>query len=858
MIVFKLNGEEKTYSGDPQTSLLRYLRDEVGLISIKDGCSGQGACGACLLEMNGKATLSCLTPMKKVDQAEINTIEGFDPELKKLLGQAFIEKGAVQCGFCSPGFLSRAKILLQENPDPTRNEVIKALKFNLCRCTGYVKIVDAILYAAARLKGETEPLSPQKGNIGTSLLKYQSYEKAIGEAEFIDDMKIEGLLHGALKFSEHPRAKVIKINIAPAENFPGVVRVFTSKDIPGKRTNGLIKDDWPLMIHEGETTRYIGDVLAGVVAETPAIAREAAELIQVDYEELVPLTDMLQAEESDIKIHEDGNLLSCTKIKRGGDTNALLQSSAHVVKATYQTQSVEHGFLETEAAIAQPWQERGIKLFTQSQGLYEDRSIVSKILGIPKTEVDVTLVPCGGAFGGKEDLTVQGHAALFAFHLRKPVKVRLDRAESLRMHPKRHPLKMEYTLGCDQNGKLTALKADIIGDTGAYASVGDSVMSRAAGHAAGGYHLPAVDIVAKAVYTNNIPCGAMRGFGVNQVTFAIEAAVDELCEKGGFDPWQFRYDNALENGLMTTTGQILKKGTGLKETLLAVKEEFEGAEYAGIAVGIKNIGFGNGITDESEVTIDIISDTEIILHHGWTEMGQGIDTVAIQIFCEETGINTPQIIRIGHSTTAESVGGATTASRGTYLLGNSIIEAVTELKEDLKSHSLAELSGKSYRGRWACDWTHKPGTSEEVISHVAYSFASQVVILNSKGAVKKVVAAHDIGKAINPILLEGQIEGGVMMGLGYALSERLPLENGRLTTTKFRQLGIPRVHQSPEIVTKIIEVPDPYGPYGAKGIGEIGLVPTAAATANAYYQFDKKRRYKLPLDPFESSREEHK
>lgn len=853
MIVFKLNGEQKTYSGDNKISLLRYLRDEEGLISVKDGCTGQGACGACLLEMNGKATLACLIPMKKVDQAEIITIEGFDPELKKLLGQAFVEKGAVQCGFCSPGFLSRTRILLQDNPDPTRDEIIKALKLNLCRCTGYVKIVDAILYAAAKLKGDIHPPLSQKGNIGTSLLKYQAYEKAIGEAEYIDDIKIEGMLHGALKFSDHPRAKIIKIDIRQAANFPGVIQVFTSKDIPGERTNGLIKDDWPLMLKEGETTRYIGDVLAGVVAENPRIAREAAKLINVAYEELEPLTDVLLAEKSDIRIHETGNRLSLTKIQRGKDIEAELRSSAHVVKATYQTQSVEHGFLETEAAIAQPWKEQGIKLFTQSQGIYEDRSIISKILGIPKKEVDVTLVPCGGAFGGKEDLTVQGHAALYAFHLQKPVKVRLDRAESLRMHPKRHPLRMTYTLGCDEKGKLTALKADILGDTGAYASVGDSVLSRAAGHAAGGYHLPAVDVVARAVYTNNIPCGAMRGFGVNQVTFAIESAVDELCEIGGFDRWQFRYDNAIENGSMTTTGQILKKGTGLKETLLAVKEEFQNAKYAGIAVGIKNIGFGNGVTDESEVKIEIISDAEILLHHGWTEMGQGIDTVAIQVFCEETGIQTPEIVQIGHSTTSESIGGATTASRGTYLLGNSIIEAVKELKEDLKTHTLADLTGKTYQGRWACDWTHRPGTSEEVIAHVAFSFASQVVILNTDGEVKTVVAAHDIGKAINPILLEGQIEGGVVMGLGYALSESLPLVNGRLTTTKYRKLGIPRVHQSPEIITKIIEVKDPYGPYGAKGIGEIGLVPTAAAVANAYFQFDKKRRYQLPLDTFERS-----
>ena len=846
MIGFTLNGEQRSYSGDGQRSLLSYLRQEEGLISLKDGCSGQGACGACLLELNGKPTLACRTKMEKVADGDIVTIEGFDPELKQFLAQTFVEAGAVQCGFCTPGFLARTRILLNQNASPSREEIKKALGLNLCRCTGYVKIIDAIEQAARRQNIAQEGRAPSSG-IGYSLHKIDAIQKAIGTSAFVADMKREGRLYGALKFSDHPRAVVHRIDLSAALEMPGVVRVFTADDIPGDRITGHLLDDWPLIVKEHETTRYIGDVLAGVVAETEELAREACERIQVEYEVLEPLTDPLMAENASILIHESGNLLNQTDIKRGDPIETVLAQSEYVVSATYQTQMVEHAFLETEAALAEPWNNGGIRVFLQSQGIYGDRDLIARILNLPKSSIDAQLVPAGGAFGGKEDLTVQGHAALFSYLLKKPVLVRLSRDESLRMHPKRHPFLMHYKLGADKGGKLTGLKAEIIGDTGAYASLGPSVLNRAAGHAGGGYYIPHVDVLSKALYTNNIPCGAMRGFGVNQVTFAIESAVDELCEKAGFDRWQFRYDNALREGLATTTGQILKGGVGLRKTLLAVQKDFQQARYAGMAIGIKNVGFGNGLVDESEVKIEIISEDRILLHHGWTEMGQGIDTVAVQIFCEETGLKTPEIVQVVHTTTADIIGGTTTASRGTYLLGNSIIEAVKPLKQDLGKHALKELVGRTYQGRWTCDWTNAPGEEGESVTHVAYSYATQVVILNEQGEIDKVIAAHDVGKAINPKLLEGQIEGAVVMGIGYAYSEHVPMENGRLKHTRLGKLGLLRARQVPEIDVRIIEEEDPFGPYGAKGIGEVGLVPTAGAAANALYQFDGKRRYRLPF-----------
>ncbi|HED06699.1 MAG TPA: selenium-dependent xanthine dehydrogenase, partial [Ignavibacteria bacterium] len=428
-----------------------------------------------------------------------------------------------------------------------------------------------------------------------------------------------------------------------------------------------------------------------------------------------------------------------------------------------------------------------------------------------------------------------------------PVKVLLNRDESILMHPKRHPIKMNYTLGCNKEGKLTVLKADILGDTGAYASVGMKVLERSAGHATGPYHIPNVDIVSRAVYTNNLPCGAMRGFGVNQVAFAVEGCIDDLCEQGGFDRWQFRYDNALTEGDLTSTGQIINRGSGIRKTLEAVKDIFNGAKYAGIACGIKNTGIGNGMADEGKVTIEIVSPSKVTLHHGWTEMGQGVNTMAVQFLSHETGIP-PEIVEVKVDTSANASAGMTTASRATSIIGNSIANACLQLKEDLKSKSLEELAGKVYKGEWICNWTTKPGADvKEIITHYSYSYATQVVVLNDNGKIDTVYAAHDAGKIINPGLFEGQIEGSIHMGLGYAISEELELENSIPKSTKLRKMGILRAKETPKMVVIGIEVPDPHGPYGVKGVGEIGLVPTAAAVANAFYQYDGTRYFKLPI-----------
>jgi aldehyde oxidoreductase len=849
MIKFKLNGRNIKWTGDEELSLLNYLRNKERITSVKDGCSAQSACGACMVEINGEAKLSCVMPLKKLEGAEVITMEGIPEAVKKTLGRAFVAKGAVQCGFCTPGLIMRTKVLLKENPNPTRDEIAKAINLNLCRCTGYVKIIDAIELGLRGIREQKEiEYSDHSGKIGAAFPKYQAYETAVGERLFIKDMHFKGMLYGALRFSDYPKARVLEIDVEDAKSLPGVIRIFTAQDIPGERMVGLVYKDWPMMIAKGETTRYIGDVIAGVVAVDEDTARKAAKLIKIKYDVLKPVTDVFEALKDESTVQPDhSNLLANCKVQRGGDVQLAMKESAFTAKGKFETQRIEHAFLEPEAALALPDGHDELILYTQGQGIYVDRRQIAPMLGIDEENVRVILVPTGGGFGGKEDLTVQGHAALFAWLLKKPVMVALSRNESIIMHPKRHPVWMDIELGCDKNGLLTALYLRAHGDSGAYASVGTKVMERVAGHATGAYHFPVVDLESLTVYTNNIPSGAMRGFGANQVAFALESLIDELCEKGGFDRWQFRFDNALTEGKMTATGQILEGGVGVRDTLLAVKDEFYKAKYAGLACGIKNSGVGNGMPDYSDVIIEIVSHQHVIIWHGWTEMGQGVQNIAIQTLVQETGIN-PQIIDVRVDTLAGIPTGMTTSSRATALLGNAIIDASKAIKEDLKKSKLGELAGHRYTGRWICDWTTKPGAEvEKIITHFAYGYATQLVVLNEQGKIDTVYAAHDAGRILNPIQFEGQVEGGVHMGLGYALTEDLPMEGGFLKSTRLRDCGVLRAKETPRIVVLGVEKADPHGPYGAKGLGEIGLVPTAAAVANALYTYDKVRRYKLPL-----------
>jgi xanthine dehydrogenase molybdenum-binding subunit len=841
-----LNGQSIQVPAQSGTSLLDLLRDGCGLRSMKDGCAPEGSCGACTVIVDGRPVVSCAQPAERFEGRAVVTLEGLRPEVRAAWAGAFVNSGASQCGFCSPGIVMKAEGLLARNPLPSDTEVAQALAGNLCRCTGYVKIVEAVRSVAAARAGAPTDGRTDSGGVGQAAPRYEGEAQVLGDQLFVGDMTAPGMLHGAVRFSDHPRARVVRIDTAAAARVPGVVRIVTWRDVPGERRQGLISADWPVLVAEGEETRYVGDMLAFVAAETRAAARRAAVLIEVEYEVLPPITSPAAALAPGAPaLHPDGNLLS-RSVVRHGDVAGAMASAAHVAHGTFTTQRIEHAFLEPEAALAVPDGD-GLRLYSQGQGAWEDRRQVASLLALPETAVRVTQVATGGAFGGKEDLAAQGPAALLAHLTRRPVLVRFSRAESLRFHPKRHPMEIEASAACDRDGRLLAVRMQIVGDTGAYASLGAKVLERAAGHACGAYRVPAVDVEAQAVYTNNPPCGAMRGFGVPQVTFAIEGLLDELAERVGIDGWEMRWRNALESGDRFGTGQLLGPGVGIKRTLLAVRDAYRSAKFAGIACGAKNTGIGNGVVEHGRAIVAPQADGTVLLRHSWTEMGQGIHTALRQICATELGLP-PERIRVVVDTERELDTGETTASRATLLGGQAVVRAAQALRAELEQAQWSELVGREFAGDFTVDWTTEigPGVADPV-THIGYGWATQVVILDDDGRIARVVAAQDVGRAINPQILEGQIEGGVHMGLGYALSEEFAVDDGEPRRQTLKSLGIIPAAAMPAVETILIEEAQPEGPYGAKGAGEAVLVPTAAAVATALYAYDGVRRRSLPM-----------
>ena len=855
-ISFVLNGRPVSVRVEPERLLLDVLREELGIISPKSGCAPQAQCGCCTVLVDGRARLSCALQVSKVAGRNVTTAEGLSPELRRQIADCFVRAGGVQCGFCIPGIVMRAVALLEQNPQPTRVQIAKALSPHVCRCTGYVKIIDAIELLAGVRAGKRLPAADTSGRVGTRLDRYRAHELVLGDFRYVADIAVEGMLHAALRFSDHPRALVRAIEVGPALAVGGVQRVITAADVPGDRFVGLIEQDWPILVAVDEETRCVGDVLAVVVASDQRTAREAARHIGVEYEARPPITTPEDALAPGApEIHPGGNLLSRSVIRRG-DVEKTLAESAHVVERTFATQRVEHMYLEPEACVAIPQPvggERGerverLKVLSQGQGVFDDRRQIAAVLGWDPQRVHVELISNGGAFGGKEDLSVQAQTALAAALCGRPVKCALTREESFRLHPKRHPMNIYLRVGCDADGRLTALRARIIGDTGAYASVGGKVLERTAGHATGAYRVPNVDIESHAVYTNNPPSGAMRGFGVNQAAFAIEGCLDLLAEQAGIDGWEMRWRNALDVGDRFCTGQKLDKPFGLKRTLLAVKDAYRSARYAGIACGVKNVGLGNGVADEGKALLKVESADRVIIHTGFTEMGQGYFTVCVQIACEETGLP-PAVFHPTTDTSAELDCGQTTASRATVLGGLAVMQAARKLKRELDAGgALADLVGREFRGEYACTYTTPLDADvPDPRTHLTYGFATQVAILDDRGRLEKVIAAHDVGRVMNPTLLEGQIEGAIHMGLGYALTEELVVRDGVIESKDVRSLGVLRAHQMPEIEVIFIEEPDPETPYGARGVGEIGLVPTAPAVAGALAAFDGIHRTQLPM-----------
>ncbi|MEY2968770.1 MAG: hypothetical protein RIQ64_1397 [Actinomycetota bacterium] len=849
-VVFTVNGTPVEVSAR-HPHLLSALREELDITSPKDGCSPSGQCGCCTVLIDGKAVVSCQQPLTKVAGSSITTLEGFADEERSKFASAFAACGGLQCGFCIPGIVVRAKAQIDKKGAALEpSDMARHLGAHLCRCTGYVKILEAIDAVAKN----AIPTIESPGGIGSRGVKYEASELALGDRGYVDDIRLPGMLHAALHLTDHARADIISIDTSLAAAVPGVVAVYTADDIPGELRVGIIYKDWPVMIPSGGRTSYAGDVLAIVVANDRITAREAAALVRVEYAPLRPLTDAASAiDDTEVAVWgTNDNVLSTSTYVRG-DVDAALGSAAHVVSETFTTQRIEHAFLEPESTLADPSIRDGrrhVHVYSGGQGIWDDRNDIARVLGVDNDSVTVELVTNGGAFGGKEDMSNQAHAALAAWLLDRPVKCTLSREESLRMHAKRHPIEMTYEAGCDADGRLVALRVRAIGDSGAYASVGMKVLERMAGHASGPYEVPNIDVRAIAARTNNPVCGAFRGFGANQAQFAMEGVLDRLAERVGITGWEIRKRNVIKPGRVWGPGQVMDDGClGAEICLDAVKPVYDAAradgKAVGVGLGLKNSGLGNGFKEITRAVVRFDSSGDIEVRHGWTEMGQGINTVALQVAVEELGVD-PSRVRVIVDTTRELGLGQTTGSRGTLMGAGAVREACIAARDAGCTRDVDHV------GEYRVDWTNKlgePGVENPII-HSTFGYAAQVVIADREtGKIERILAAHDVGRAVNPTLCEGQIEGSVHMGLGYALTEDFPSDPDTAfpTNMTLRSLGILRAKDVPAIDVVLVESPQPNSPYGIKGVGEIGLVPTAGAVAAALYEVDGVRRNRLPM-----------
>ena len=905
-----INGEEHVTSENK--SILRYLRDDLHLTSVKDGCS-EGACGTCTVIVDDRAVKSCVLTTKLAVGHAITTIEGLSEEEREAFVYAFGTAGAVQCGFCIPGMVLAGAALIRRCPDPTSTQIAEAIRGNVCRCTGYKRIIVGIKKAAAVLRGE-EAIDPaieagESYGVGEQIFRTDVRAKVLGTGQYPDDLDerdFPGLTIASAVRSKYPRARVLSIDAEKARALPGVVGVLTAADVPVNQVGHLIYD-WDVMIAEGDITRCVGDALALVVAKDRKTLVRAKKLVKVEYEELTPVRNIDEAAAPDAPIiHESFNAFGNHVVLKNnicqqrhvtrGDAKAALAASAYTVTDTFVTPFTEHAFLEPECAVAAPYK-NGVKVWSTDQGAYDTRKECAHMLGwdAEPERVVVQTMFVGGGFGGKEDVSVQHLAALAAYKLNVPVKCFLTREESIAFHPKRHYMRGTFTLGCDEQGHFTGMDCEINFDTGAYASLCGPVLERACTHSVGPYKYQNTDIRGYGYYTNNPPAGAFRGFGVCQSEFALESLIDVLAEKVGIDPWQIRYINAIEPGAVLPNGQIADCSTALKETLEAVKDAYYAHPgRAGIACAMKNAGVGVGLPDKGRCNIRVENGVAVI-YAATSDIGQGCNTVFTQDVAEACGLPRRCIANGECSTENAPDSGTTSGSRQTVVTGEAVRGAAFLLRDAMLAYERGEEvpegqiraggDGKTFRFEDGREYTvpaeeltpgHARVASDPVAalaalegrefyyeyfeptdklgadvpnakSHICYGFATHVCILDDEGRPAEFYAAHDSGRVINPIAIQGQIEGGVLMGMGYALTEDFPLKDC-VPQAKYGELGLFRADAIPEIHAIYVERDEQLPvAYGGKGIGEIATIPAAPAVQNAYHAFDGKLRRELPM-----------
>ena len=863
MYTLNVNGTDYDVDVADDADLMLVLREKLNDKTVKDGCN-QGACGTCTVLVNGKAVRACTQKVKRLAGKQIVTLNGFTEREREIFGYSFAKTGGVQCGFCIPGMVVAGKGLIDTNNEPTRDEVKHSIRANMCRCTGYEQIEDAILLAADLIRDNAPvPEIPTKLAVGEDVFREDAIDKALGIGEYVDDIIMEGITYGRNLFSAHARAKILSIDTSEAEAMPGVIAIFTAKDIPGNQKIGHLYKDWPGMIAVGETTKYIGDTLAMVVAETREEADAAVAAVKVEYEVYEPITDSEEAMKPGMpQIHGEGfmkfgqywipenNVCAHEEIRRG-NVDEGFERSKYFAEASFDLPPQEHAFMETEAAIGVPDGD-GIFVISGGQGIYDEYHEVSEYLGLPMEKVRIRSALVGGGFGGKEDMSVQHQAALCAFLTQRPVKVLFTRQESFNYHPKRHAMKIHMRLGADENGIFQAMRARIISDTGAYASLGGPVLQRACTHAGGPYAYENMEVIGDAVYTNNPPAGAFRGFGVTQSAHVIECLVNDLADQMGLSGWEIRYRNAIRPGKSLPNGQIADESTGMLETLEAVKEDFEKYEadpevYVGIASAMKNAGVGVGLPDPGRCNVEII-DGKAHIRSSAAGIGQGLTTVLMQIVGDAAGLTRDQVVVDRPDTSFSPDAGTTTASRQTTFTGEAARLAGLMLAADLDSgKTLADLEGKIYKGEF--DYKTDPITSDKKhpVSHISYGYATQIFVINKDGEMIHAVAATDAGRVINPVTCRGQVVGGIAMGIGYGVTEDFPYKDG-VPQVKLAQLGIIKANQMPTIKSIFVDRHVEERSYGAKGVGEITCCLAAPAMQNAYFKKDGDFRTKLPLE----------
>jgi selenium-dependent xanthine dehydrogenase len=910
-ITLTVNGKIHTLPAKPGEMLAALLRERLNLTGTKIGCE-EAECGTCTVLIDGEPALSCVYPAARANGKDIVTVEGLAQNGKlHALQEAFIQHGAVQCGFCIPGQLMTSYALLKRNPNPSQEEIRYALKDTLCRCAGYPTIENSILAAAHSLK-TGEPIKPPKIQlsaekhqvIGQIVERPDAEDKVTGYAKFSDDLKFDRMLYAAAKRCGIPHGFLRKLDISKARELPGVVAVLTAEDIPGEHNHGLVIYDWPAIVGMNERVRYVGDSVAIVAAETQEIAEQAVRLIDAEFEPQPIISDPVQARQAGVPdLHKSGNLLKHIKVRKGNMEQGFAEADV-VMEHVFHTAITEHAFLEPECSIAVPLKNGRMEIYVGSQIPYQDREQVARILGWPQDRIRVVGQLMGGGFGGKEDIAGQVHAALLANVTGHPVKLLFDRHESLLVHPKRHATQIRVKIGAKKNGCLTAVDTELYGDTGAYASLGEKVMTRATTHSAGPYEVPHVRADCYAMYTNNPPAGAFRGFGVTQSAFAVESMMDMLAEKLNMDRIELRRMNALHVGSVTNTGQLLRDSVGLTECIDRVEAEmirlsgtknpFTPRPVAdaphlvhawGFAAGYKNTGLGGGSPDKSGVEVELYEDGVVEVRTSAAELGQGLVTVLRMIVAEELCLPPKKVRVLVMDTDLTPDGGPTTASRQTYVTGNAARMAAKTLRAAMTStlaekydqppesihyiEGLAQVDGHSVplsdvyiemksNGQeprtlyeyWAPE-TKPLGEGGDM--HVAFSYAAQaaeVEVNTNTGEVRvlNVIAANDVGRIINPLGLEGQVEGGVMMGLGNALTEHFIVEEGRVVTDRLARYRIPGIALTPNIIPIMVEHPTNDGPYGAKGVGEIVSIPTTPAITNAIYNAVGVRVDSLPVD----------